>query len=774
MKRFVSILLAAVLVGTTIVGCGKEEESKAGDEKVKIVDQDVTLTEKDDSIVMENGNVSVTISKKNGNITSVLHVSKEAELIDGDGANFTLTLDPTTSDVFRANHGAESAIAISNRDYAPTVELVKDKDESSILLTYDLGYTYDSKEVTGIQVVNTISLSRKATHFTSDYTINNQATSDCVVVNLTGTQMSGLKNPEKSKAWSLFYPYKEGKLYEDIISRINEGVGVGTKMVAAYPSPMSMQLLQVYNNEMSFDYSVLDDAGAYKEFNFGKFNSKGEYDENREVGYQISMSCTQFPFVKNGESAELSTYRVGVGGGEWYDGADRYREFLVSSGMYKEKKGLASEWSGMSTLISQGNTGSVFATYESSPIATANYSDWISGADAYGIDTLCAIGWNEGGFDHNYPDYEFSEAQGGESAFASMVEKLHTNGDNIICYINAHIADEYSNFAKETSTVNASLTKLYSSAIKKAGFVYGETASADYEKYMYYESYAGGLSAYAMSPASEEFQNAIISAVTRLAEKGVDGIWFDQLMEMPAYLDYDASHGAKNPATAYSEGYAKMLSKCVEIMEQANGGESLFVCEGVCDAYLKYIDCCGMMWGRKLGSKDTTNMNDEVEWAAKITRYTLPNMMLGLEGVGTTQGSQNEFARAFVFGEPLLASNYQDSITKITSIYSNAKEIYHEGRYLDEKGLRVSNEDIIAGLIKGTDGSYGLQVYNNSKNDLENVKVILDLEQLQDADCKVKSVINLLTGEEVSLKGDNTFTLSIKGEMIAAYKITIE
>ena len=61
-----------------------------------------------------------------------------------------------------------------------------------------------------------------------------------------------------------------------------------------------------------------------------------------------------------------------------------------------------------------------------------------------------------------------------------------------------------------------------------------------------------------------------------------------------------------------------------------------------------------------------------------------------------------------------------------------------------------------------------------SIGDTEYVKVILDLEQLQDADCKVKSVINLLTGEEVSLKGDNTFTLSIKGEMIAAYKITIE
>lgn len=778
MRMGALLLTTAAFLAVSASCGGKENDSSgggSGNAGVDIVDRAVTLTEKDGRLTMENGNVSLTVAKSNGNIESVLYMGKNVELIHGGGANFSLSIDPTTNDVFKANHASGSAVILQSKHFSPEVELIKDGQESRIELTYELSYTHNAAEVSGIRVVNTLSLERKSMYFTSDYEIENGASSDCVVVNFTGAQMSGLKDETGSEAWSLFYPYKEGKLYDGVISRINEGLGVGTKMTAAYPSPMSMQLLQLYNGNASFDYSVLDSEGVYKEFNFGKFTGNKDYDSDSEVGNQISMSCTQFPYVKKGDEAKLSAYRIGTGGeGSWYEGADRYREFLISSGMTKEKNSLTKEWTGMANLTAQGNTGSVFATYESSPAAVSNYVDWIAQADSYGIDTLCAIGWNEGGFDHNYPDYEFSGIQGGESSFTGMVSSLHNNGDAIICYLNAHLADEESRFASEASAVTPSLDKMYAGAIKKAGFEYGKTPAADYEKYMYYESYAGGLSAYAMSPASKDFQDAILSAVKRLAEKGVNGIWFDQLMEMPAYLDYDSSHGAKNPATAYSEGYGKLLAECVAVMEEASDGNCIFVCEGVCDAYIRYIDCCGMMWARKLGSNDTTMMNDKIAWRPEITRYTMPALMLGLEGAGTTLGSPNEFARAFVLGEPLLASNYQDSITKIVGIYNSAKSIYFQGRYMDARGLRVGSEDIVASLIAGSDGSIGLQIYNDGREELSGVKVIIDPSRLGLEGKKAAKIVDLLTGEEIALGGENTFSVSIKSHAIGAYKITLE
>lgn len=763
----VAVLAAATMLPLSSCGDPNSPPPSGGN-----ADRAVTITTTDNLVTMENGNISLSVTSENGNISDVTYLGKDVKLVGGEGANFSLTVDPTTKDVFQANHNGAAAVVLQSKNFTPEVKTEKIGDNGKITLTYDLSFTYQDTLVSGIKVVNTLSLNRKDMYFTSDYTIKNDAQSDCVVVNFTGMQISGIKDVAGQDAWSFFYPYKEGKLYSGIVKRINDGTGVGTKMTAAYPSPMSMQLMQLYNGTASFDYSVLDSEGIYKEFNFGKYIGRGEYDEGRAVGDQISMSCTQFPFVKNGDNAVLSSYRVGAGGeGSWYEGSDRYREFLIASGMTKEKNGLTAEWTGMNSLIAQGNTGSVFATYENSPLGSTSYAQWMAQSDPYGIDTLCAIGWNEGGFDHNYPDYAFSEAQGGEESFGRMVEELNTNGDAIICYINAHIADEASTFATQASISNSGQTKLQAGAIKKVGFKSGETALEDYERYMYHETY-GTLSAYAMSPASEDFQEAVLDAVQRLADKGVNGIWFDQLMEMPAYLDYDASHGANNPATAYSEGYRELLTECVRIMEEANNGDCIFVCEGVCDAYIKWIDCCGMMWQRKLGSTDTTNMQDRVQWTSQITRYTMPCMMLGLEGVGTTSGSSNEFARAFVLGEPLLVSNYQDSVTRIMNIYSSAKKIYFEGRYLDMRGLRCGNEDVIASLIQGSDGTYGLQLYNdNTRDAVTDMKVVIDPEAIGAKGKKVESVINLMTGERVSLSGENTFTVSLDTTAIGAYQI---
>ena len=254
--RMGALLLTTAAFLAVSASCGGQENDSSGggsgNAGVDIVDRAVTLTEKDGRLTMENGNVSLTVAKSNGNIESVLYMGKNVELIHG-GANFSLSIDPTTNDVFKANHASESAVILQSKHFSPEVELVKDGQESRIELTYELSYTHNAAEVSGIRVVNTLSLERKSMYFTSDYEIENGASSDCVVVNFTGAQMSGLKDETGSEAWSLFYPYKEGKLYDGVISRINEGLGVGTKMTAAYPSPMSMQLLQLYNGNASFD-----------------------------------------------------------------------------------------------------------------------------------------------------------------------------------------------------------------------------------------------------------------------------------------------------------------------------------------------------------------------------------------------------------------------------------------------------------------------------------------------------------------------------------------
>ncbi len=128
-----------------------------------------------------------------------------------------------------------------------------------------------------------------------------------------------------------------------------------------------------------------------------------------------------------------------------------------------------------------------------------------------------------------------------------------------------------------------------------------------------HESYGTGLDYVAMCPMSQAWQDAIVAAVERTRNNGADGYCLDQLMEMPGNLCYNEEHGHTTPAAAYAEGYDSLFTRINEI---TTGSDCIYSCEGTCDAYLSYIDICGLMWARLFG-----NM---MQAAPQITRYTLP------------------------------------------------------------------------------------------------------------------------------------------------------
>ena len=115
MRMGALLLTTAAFLAVSASCGGKENDSSgggSGNAGVDIVDRAVTLTEKDGRLTMENGNVSLTVAKSNGNIESVLYMGENVELIHGGGANFSLSIDPTTNDVFKANHASGSAVIL--------------------------------------------------------------------------------------------------------------------------------------------------------------------------------------------------------------------------------------------------------------------------------------------------------------------------------------------------------------------------------------------------------------------------------------------------------------------------------------------------------------------------------------------------------------------------------------------------------------------------------------------------------------------------------------
>lgn len=737
MKKVICIVCLLALCVGLLSGCKENPNNDA-------VDGTVKLTESMDSVTLENGYLSMSFVKENGSMYSFRNNVTKTDFIDGSvGGNWAFAIDTSTGNAFLSNPtGSDTTIVTSRKQKAEVTK--KETDNGiSLIFTYNVDVGVQDGKV---KVVQTVTLLNDQKDATITYELTNQA-ANTVVTTFVGAQLTGIKNDKKD--YNLFWPYKEGKIYQEAVKTVKTAKDDSARMVAAYPLPMSMQLVQLYNADESMYYYVADSEREYKEFNFGAFVNKGQYDfQGVQVADKVSLSCSRYPFATKGETKTMTTV-VGVSSnGDWYDGANKYRAFLTENGMTKQTNALTEQWTGFSVLIGTQYGDKQFASYTQAEGFKDTYTNWAERTNQYGVTTTTLIGWHKGGFDAMYPDYEFQTGNGfGEEAFATAMRTGHANGNTFLAYINAHIADKNSVWSNTVHNTTSGVTNMEQSAIKTKGFA-ADIAKDDYINYMLRESYGTGTYYYAMCPASAEFRTAIVDAVKRLRNNGIDGIWFDQLMEMPANLCYDESHGHKTPATAYGEGYKQMFAEIESAMASVSGN-FMFAAEGVCDAYTEYVDVCGYMWSRKLGARDTDGKNMSPE----ITRFTIPAKFLGIEGAGTTSGDADEFARAFVMSDPFLADPYKPSVGTLTSVYAQ-DSTYLTGRYVDMMGASCSAENIIFGLTVSADGKkVVLSAYNYDSEVADGAKVKIDFARLGLGNAKIVSAVEMFTGDKISYNG---------------------
>ena len=773
MKRIVLMLLFICFV-TFVSGCNKEtpvdevkptEESNIPTNKPTeettptkpIVNEDSMIKETENEIILSNDYIKVVIAKSNGSVTSVVNVTTGRDFISNSkGGNWALNVDLSTDDPYKTNLKSTQTKRVNSRSFTPEIEISEEGNLALVTLKYEVSVKNGNVTYDGITVHCYISLSKDTNELEIKYNVANNLNTPSVIVNFTGFIVSGLKDSDGTL--NLFWPNKEGKIYTAGVKK-----AVSTfKVSEQYPSPVSMQLVQLYDEEDSLYYYVKDNTREYKEFNFGAFNASGEYD-NGSVTIQdkVSLSCTQYPFIPNGNSKDLWTTVLGMDTEkEWYSGSDSYREYLISSGMSREYNEYVSEWTGFTstTISSFGNN------MKSPYVGTGSPDKVISDNDSNGVDSIVLFGWHEGGFDSMYPDYNFFKGEGyGEENFKKMVESVHANGDKVLPYLNAHITALNSNWGNTKVNTVSGLTNIDNSAVKKVGFD-RDLKIENYRNYMYYETYNTSTGYYATCPASDEFIAQISSVVERLARCGVDGLWMDQMMEMPANLCYDSSHNHVNPATAYGEGYKRMYTSIDQIFKKYNIDYLIFA-EGTTDAWIEYIDICSYMWARKLYSLDNVNPGDGQPMSPNITKYTIPAKFLGIESYDTVYNH----AHAFLFGSPIKGPNSVDA--EIIRVYEENKEIYMYGRYMDTLGINYENKYVLSSVITANEKALGIQFYNNSDSK-QKVFLEINLEELG-IEGNITSIINMFDNSQVEING-NKVTIEVAANSPTAIKVIYE
>ncbi|MDY0243003.1 MAG: hypothetical protein RBR34_12595, partial [Rhodospirillaceae bacterium] len=180
---------------------------------------------------------------------------------------------------------------------------------------------------------------------------------------------------------------------------------------------------------------------------------------------------------------------------------------------------------------------------------------------------------------------------------------------------------------------------------------------------------------------------------------------------------------------------------------------------GTTDAWIEYLDICGLMWGRLLYAG---NMSPN------LTKYTIPAKFLGLSGYNIDL----PHAYAFLFGSPIVdAASMTDQ--KIIEVYNNNPQIYFRGRYLDQRGLDISDAAIKGSLIVSDSlQEIGVQLYNPTKQSIT-FTISLSLDELGVTGFEQVGWQNLFTNTSVSTQ-ETTITITMEPNSILAYKAILE
>lgn len=793
-KIIISILMLFSVV--SLIGCKETKPTiptDGGNDTPSIpegiYENDVVTTKETlSTVTLANSFIEVSFNLDNGSLTSLKNkLSQTDYLLDTVGGNWAMTVDVSTGNPFATNYQGENATLVTSRNQMMEYKLEATEESATLSLTYDVSFAYNMQKYTGIEVINKISIKKGIEEVTFDYEIVNQCDKEVTICNFTGAQLTGLKDATDNL--SLFWPNKEGKIYDNAIEKISDSTNGKENLNNVYPGLCSMQLIQLFNENESLYYMVKDPNREYKIANYGDQTISIGYDYN-QVGTndKVSMSFTQFPFVASNQTKQVYQTVLGVSIGQsWYRGSDRYQEFLIENDFLRNYDNFVENWGGFVALVGSHYGSKHFSSYTALEASQVTYSDWIKEISATsGVKTELVLGWNDGGFDSKYPDYDFALGDGfnGEEGFKTMSDLVHNDGNLFCCHINSRIADVDSNWSK---TIVEGVANYQKAGIKQAGYT-SELSVDEYEDYLICETYSTGTTYYVMSPASKEFQDQLISVVTRLRQNGCNGLWFDQLFERDAKLDYDEAHKMSEnstPATLYYEGYSYLMNKFDEIAATINPTEPwILVCGGGAgDALAKYVDVYGGNWNRKLGARDNSEDNsllkigtencDRHIMSPELTKYTVPAIYIGQAGAGTLTGQTDEYARAFMFGSPFLVEQLTTSAQSLLTVYDYYPDIFYRGIYTDEKGLSISNENVMGSIILSKENkAFAIQMYNYDSNAANDCQIKIDLAKLG-INGNITSATNLFTGDTYDVK-NNILTYSFTECEFTSVYVTYE
>ncbi|HOZ47229.1 MAG TPA: DUF6259 domain-containing protein [Candidatus Hydrogenedentes bacterium] len=148
----------------------------------------------------------------------------------------------------------------------------------------------------------------------------------------------------------------------------------------------------------------------------------------------IVFSHVRYPYLQRDETLDSGEFLLRLHRGDWHTASKDYRAWFLEhfpfdkSGSWLRKK---SAW--FTSIIYQPEDR-IIADYET-------YDQWCRDAEACGIHCFELIGWDHGGLERAYPEYEPEDKLGGLDGFRRLLQSIDARGSKCLVFANYNVLD---------------------------------------------------------------------------------------------------------------------------------------------------------------------------------------------------------------------------------------------------------------------------------------------------------------------------------------------
>ncbi|NQU10988.1 hypothetical protein HQ590_09375 [bacterium] len=331
----------------------------------------------------------------------------------------------------------------------------------------------------------------------------------------------------------------------------------------------------------------------------------------------LTMNWVHYPYTRPGETFDSAPVVVRFHEGGWRQAAALYRRWFD-----ERYKVIApgSTWIRRETLFLH----TMFMLPEDNiNLRFRDIPRWAQDAQERGIGHLMIAGWQIGGHDRGYPQYEPDPRLGTWAELAAGIKAAHDLGLRVSFFVNCQPVDMSLDW--------------YRKELHQYGIL--DPHGLPYYIVNYWgmgtlsarNRFMTGTPFTEINPAHPEVRKLLIDRFRRLVEIGADGIHIDKFFQTP--FDFSPRLKDTSPDRAHHEGILKFVAELVDTCRAINP-EFCFSYEGGWDRLFPYADT--LWWG----SEDSA------------LKAVFPQMAFS---AGIEQpGDYNKVNRAVLYGDNLL------------------------------------------------------------------------------------------------------------------------